>query len=621
MAFPSFTERFGGVFSQRFLGLQETVSQPALRPNGNRAQRRSPLARDISILDRSVADLMTGIGRTHTAAADTFRRDRETVDIIYRGEPTTVVDYIAVRRRIPKVMSEAGRVLNAPEAHSTNYWRDAREALQDSDVFSYEIAGTSLLDIEQMSLPLSTTDIQRINKVFRQQPPFPVLDKKAAWIRQLMGIFATQQLARPREHVTIPAELRPLHARLVDYFDYFVDSLIDPSATDEEKENFLLACYWANGALRALSFYVPARLGITPSSAVKLYREWVGTLSPSWKFAAKPALRLFEKLSQRAFYDQNLLPGLEEYQRYSSENDKRATQLLTAYYEAQHPTDEEIILAQKESEEFQGRLTRYHRSLHRDIIQNGSKAIEFQFSAGHPVEKIIVTAQEFATHALIFILQFTDRKTHLTLEINEHGVIYGFPHEAKRERPHLIDELLGDVLKPLLETAKQRYPHIEPAPKPALPISQVLFSSQDTPRINGYLGQELAIDEPRPLKRRQRLAVMLAASTGLSSEPVPSTRKPKESTRKARVVYSRKTLPAAFTKQPRPNDLEMVRRALHRFEQTGDAKFIDWTGGKRLVLRVGDMRIILRHEGDSIYAVETIGERQHVYRGRYADRI
>ncbi|MBI2622099.1 hypothetical protein HYW66_00490 [Candidatus Microgenomates bacterium] len=471
-----------------------------------------------------------------------------------------------------------------------------------------------------MPLPLSTTDIQRINRVFRQQSPALVLDKKAAWIRQLMGIFATQQFARPLEHLTIPIELKLLHARLVDYFDYFIDSLIDPSASNEEKENFLLTCYWANGALRTLSFYIPARLGITPSSAVKLYREWAGTLSPYWRFIAKPALKAFETLSQKAFYDDNLPSNLEIYQRYSPENDKRATQLLVAYYEAQHSTNEEIILAQRKSEEYQEKLARYHRSLYRDVIQNGNRTMEFQFSAAHPIEKMIVTTQEFATRALIFVLKFTDGKTHLTLEIDEHGKIYGFPHEAKGERPHLIDELLRDVLEPLLKEAKQRHPHIEPVPKPVLPISQVLFSSPNRPMVNDHSDQELVIDEPRPLKRGRQLAAMLAASTGLSPEPVPPIRKPKEDTRKARVVYSRKTLPAAFTKQPRPNDLKIARRALRRFEQTGEAKFIDWTGGKRLVLRVGDIRIILKHEGNGLYTVETIGERQHVYRG-YADKI
>ncbi|MBI2622098.1 hypothetical protein HYW66_00485 [Candidatus Microgenomates bacterium] len=121
MALPPLAERFGAL-SQRFLGFsQEAVSQPAPRPNGNRADRRSPLARGISALDHSVAGLVSGINQTHITAVDTFRRDREAVDVIYRGEPTVVPNYLAVRRAIPKVMFEAERLMSAPEAHPTNY--------------------------------------------------------------------------------------------------------------------------------------------------------------------------------------------------------------------------------------------------------------------------------------------------------------------------------------------------------------------------------------------------------------------------------------------------------------------------------------------------------------------
>ena len=70
---------------------------------------------------------------------------------------------------------------------------------------------------------------------------------------------------------------------------------------------------------------------------------------------------------------------------------------------------------------------------------------------------------------------------------------------------------------------------------------------------------------------------------------------------------------------PRPKDVDKMSEHIRMFA-LGQVrpKMIEWSGGKRLVDRVGDFRIVYNPLGGNNCLVEAIGHRGHIY-ARYGD--
>lgn len=407
----------------------------------------------------------------------------------------------------------------------------------------------------------------------------------------------TLDLARPDE-IIIPPQLRPFRDRMRAYFDYYVDFIRSPLTDSRQELGFLKAlAFTGSNLIQGLGCYMPARLGITPASALKLFDEKI-SLQPSsiaWRVLKK---RIEPEITNA--YRDALPEDLRGYQHFSPKSDLRAAALLLPYYQNALATAGQTGKS-FEQVDILSKFHSYQRSIRADILRSKVKFLEVPVC--HPViSKVIIATQYKQT--MIFVLLLSDNQTHLTIEVNGDNRIYGIPGNLYRENPHVEELLIRDVLKPVLDYSKAQHPEVEPvqtivvksvAPDKALPSVGLLTDQTEQDKI-----------VPKPPKRKNSLPRLFA------EPPLPESVKPDKP--KNRVDYSRGLIIKLLNDRVPDRTIDQIMRDIRRFElgekQAEELKEI--RNYFRLVS--GNYRVILEHHGSSRYILRDAKNRSIVYR-------
>lgn len=532
-----------------------------------------------------------------------FGRDNQSyTDTIYRGDPV-LVRWVETLKPLSQAIVEL-----------ENYDPDSSELepAKRHNTYTTPVGGVSLADIEQMDLPLSVEDIARINSMFRGRWRLlgaELLREKRA--REAILFIGTQPLIRPE--VRVNSQLKPLHDRIRSYFDYYLPFMAQP-ALDEESECQLFNSISWNGPLFqvALATYLPARLGLTPSSAVKMIdqHQYSSTFRGSrfvWWLILTPRTTFRRSLDQ-AYREDTLPAEVLEYQHFDKDNEQRVTGFLSTA-EGGKPTQLTVT-----PEEILGRLAKYRRHLRSDILSSKEKLIRLKLEDHPYLREIVMTAHNDKAgasykNALLVVAKFSQIQAHLLLEVTGDQKLYGVPATVLAENPH-VDAILADrIIGPILEFAKARFPQVEKEERGVIIPFRPVRSLEVAEPGNGEIDQEEPV---KPPKRKWLSLPML--------EPQPQLPARVETPlHQFTVIHTREMIADFLGKKYRnQQEIDRIMAAIRRFEygakRVKAVREARAKGEDYIVIRSGYRRIILDPlEAERTFALVKIASRGEVY--------
>lgn len=593
----------------------------------NRAQRRLSSRQQkssLSIVNMEYERIFNDL----RGSADRIRRvsqeqGSDLTGIVYRGEPV-INQWLAVRRELPDKLEELQR-----RNLSTQTLPPAViNPLDQEDYFQRQVCtgrffspGISLSDIESMPLEigdqgptLSEDDICRIDKIFRLGWFNREVSIDQQVIRQSILIFVTQDEARPDLKITIPNSLRPLHTRLKSYFDYYTNLLRDMNLDDREN----LKLYNRIGTDRYLRYtflgqflgcYLPARLGLTPSSAIKLVTNHIEDGFPDKKVWTKHVLNLFIMGAKQAYRVKGgLPPELEKYQLFDETMDHRASSLILENFGEKGLEEELFIADYKRAQESSEKIVdTYFTRMQVDSRDARRGYLDIDMGEHPFISKVRLASQYRRT--LMLILLFRDGKTHLTLEIDKNQEVFGFPAELMKNNSTVATKLTADVLGVVLDTARKLHPFLEP------------LSIQDANKTTASVHPDTQVqkqpDMPKLNKRRQQIKGL---PEDHSQEELPDNVVPIELPKYV-VFCEREELIAMIDKNMPEEDADKAMKQIKGFEfGRGNYKTLrqDRVEGEGLVEikfkgKGGGYRILLKHIDGNFYSLHEAGKRREIF--------
>lgn len=452
------------------------------------------------------------------------------------------------------------------------------------DFFTKVVRGLSLADIDEMRLPLGREDIQRISKWFR----FSFFkrnetDQKA--LADTLVLLATiPHVGKER----LPDQVTHLKEVSQAFFDYFVSFIAEGAENPQDEAQILYAFAFKKYLASALGVYLPAKLGISPASARKLI-EVNGEFSELGKVSWARASRFLYKSLPTSF-PPSVPEDLKPYLQYDKRADEEAEKAILAYASS-HDIQGESQHKQR-VKDVNAFLAHNRPYLSREITRhNGS----FTYSPSDVFESI--TALAPYAHSTIFIAKLKN-SSHLTIELDQDGYVYGIPASLYKKMPHIEDLLLTALLSiPFPKAAK---------PEPTLHAAPIPFNVPSFMLPEGAFGTE---KEEKAPKRKASHRIPFSRE---DVSEIPQS--PQEPRQKCFVDYTEESIRTMLGARLDPNMHEKVAGMLFRFEQGWKKpKPLHANGRELWSLRSGDTRIIIEHVGNSRYSLVTIGDRGEVY--------
>ena len=596
---------------QQWLGNRATRRHPKKDP---KAQKRSAIIGEFNHMERLMGETANEWSNVVTG------HERNLTRIVYHGKPF-IFRWLETRRRLPEFLDRAhfANLENPfvePEVFNRYDPHDVFPQIIKLRRFGlFPILAPSFFDIEQMPLlrsedgtSLAREDIKQVNLIFHDDKFNPETNQKLI-IRQAMLYLVTQRLARPEEKIIIPDTLRPLHDRVLAYFDYYKDLLTNFDLDEWEESRLIRTLHWTGPFLpQALGSFITASLGITLQSAIKLFQTRA-ELSPMPTFIwRRHLLKALEFGAQDAYRINGLPKELTKYQHFDAQNDQVASKILSDHYQSLGLSEADLEDVYNKKFEWLDKFTElYFRHLRQDIARNPQRHLEINL-AEHPIFSDVLVANQYA-NTLIFILRFRDGNTHLTLEIDKDQKLYGLPAKLISDNPHFMDLILGDLLPPVLEWARKHYPGVEPIklsdyrkPEPvAGPVQK-----EEEPQYNP--GDFVEYRKPRP-KGPKILTPIAKLLEGPEPPRVVQPQAPQFV-----VFHSRERITEFLGKKVSNKVVDGLMREITDFEYGHSrVKALEDVGGLR-ELKYGDYRIIFRHEHNQFFSLVAIGRRGGIFR-------
>lgn len=549
--------------------------------------------------------------------------------VIFRGEPVCY-DFLNTTYGLSGLLEEAAAVKlprYLTHLEGLNY-------LQDHDFFSKDIGGVTLREIARLPTPLSPAHVLRVDRLFFDSPwtRLPVAravfsaDASTNFIRQLLVALATHSvLQRKREGKDqVPKNLHGLRNVMVSYLDFYTREVIKPEVNEEEDRWLMLQFVWHTPKLRdALGCYIPARLGITPSSAAKLYQARAENGFPYsivWRGVAGFRVGLAELLSygsQDAYTASGLPRDLQQYQHYHPENDLAASEMMEEYYQKNRPDSYQRTQLHFQAREDLRTLDRYRQALMRDI-NKGRGRLTFNFPPDRLASSLTLTCQN--RQVLIFVFHLRGSPS-LTLEVAPLGDeldanprVYGIPPRLLRSDPHIPDLLLGEVLPEVLKVVKASHPELEPPPLPAK-----VEEAPSLEEVVSLIGAE-EVEGRQPLQRIGRILprVVKVMAGAIIPPKVPRIITPFNPVRK--VIYYRGQIVDSVGKKIPEKEVRRMEKAIRRFE-FGQARTKHVAVSDNLMeLRAGDFRVFLEHQSNNCFSFHHALRRDKMDKPRWEKR-
>lgn len=564
----------------------------------NRTGRRGRDTIPFTPAETRLGTLSARVNATHAEYLSIAKQlDGSLIRMIYQGKPF-IYPYLTVRRELPKALAD---VQKSNESNpNPAFDQKGLETFEDHNVFSHRggglfVKGSTLTEVEQMALAggvLKPEDMARITRTiargFKANP---------SMVRVSMAFLAAQKFARPELNLVVPDVLQALDARLTAYFDYFTGIMDNPGSTNSQI--LYLTGTMAFGAPffpEGLYAYLPARLGITPSSTLKLFSNFL-QLPP---VLMEKQLAVLDRKIGMAIRPNNLPEDLSIYQHYNPGIDSKASKILGDYY---GPRTGEQSQAHENMAGLSARLELYRRTFYsatRAAIEKPSKnspdRVALVLPEHYVTSKVAVTTQY--PNTMMFILQFPDDQTHLTLELGKK--LYGLPTRLVTEQPHIGELIMNDLLPPLLAQLKSRYPNIEGR--------EVIRVRRDTP--SSVATEPVAIYAPPVRELSKRTRKLFSPIMELIAGPIPPTAQEEESKPGNYVPHTRDQIVAMVGKGAQDKVVDKIMQAIKDFEYgRGKAEKVAHIPGLWEV-KSGRYRIILSPGKGNVYNIAALGLRK-----------
>lgn len=589
---------------------------------GNRAERRNRVnhdstLRDLARMSSKLDQAINQVRETGIRWNDAITEGPTLSGVIYRGDPG-IYDYLLVRQSLGPTLLQAQRL--GPRFREVN--REVLGWLGSRDLFSVKLGGTSLTDIERMSIAaqegdsagLSLSDRRRVNRMLHH-PLIGRLNTNQYLVRDSMVYLATQA-ALDRWHkdrAVVPTPLQPLSERLGYYFDYPTSVMTNFSASyDDDLWLFFTLHYRANRLTQALGCYIPARFGITPSSAVKLYQEKAFKSAMPTRFWQRD-LKILERESTQAYRKGDLPADLNRYLLYHPTADQRSAEALEGYFRESGRLNAKAAV-EVEAADLMARLKLHQPKLRSDISNSQERCLRIPLSECQLIKEVMVTHQNRLS--LIMVARFADGQTHLTLEATKDSRLFGIPPRLVSQYPHIDDLLVQETVKPILNWSRRQHPEVEPLPVVRIDrLARELLS----PDLIKNIDQIKVVEETgkdKPLKRRR-----LRLLHPLLPEPEPPKEVASPSSSYFRVDYSESEIVRLLGDKKGQADLvKQIMNTLRRFEYGQIRTEAVKVAADLRKIREGKYRIFLKHHGQGHYSVYWIGKRDTVFNVRMQQR-
>lgn len=471
------------------------------------------------------------------------------------------------------------------------YKPDTLKINQARDVYGTPVNGVSLADIEKLPRPLNNEGIATVNNFFcisliNRLTPIQLL-------AQEIGRLLPTEIAVVDDDGKIPFSVRPLADRLRDYFDYWTGFITTDYLEPEQEDQFIQSGLWVGygSHFLALGGYIPARLGITPSSAVNLFlrREQVS----EHRGIMQDISDIMIASARHAYSKQDSNSPFSRYMEYDPENDKRVAEILLKHYQDLRPVGNQRLIDQ---------LAPYQRSIRRDFGASSTKMIPLDCAPDFYGDKIMIFGR--AGGGLVSTVLMRDGKSHLSLEFGSGDHIYGIPAEVFKHMPHADQMIQEDVVGAMLVGLHKKYPNVVSAPAEPRPVNVRMPVAMT----------ELPPEKIKPLPKTSTRKERLAGRLGLSAAAQPTVAEPVVQRPRSCVIM---VDPVDVRKQmgKKVSDKELLR-VMNGFKRVeyGYAPLepIEHAAGS-YKFRVGGRRVIVRALGNNDYEFQSVGSRGQIY--------
>lgn len=482
--------------------------------------------------------------------------------------------------------------LRAVKTFPGSYKPETLEISETRNVYGMPVNGVSLADIEQLPRPLNTEGIATLNNFFHAGLINRLIPTQL--LAQEIGRLLPTEIAVVNDDGKIPFSIRPLAERLRDYFDYWTGFITTDYLEPEREDQFIQSGLWVGygSHFLALGGYIPARLGITPSSAINVFlkreqvAEYKGVMQDISDIMITSARHAYSRLDSNS--------PLSRYMEYNPENDARVAKILLERYQGLRPISNQGLIDQ---------LAPYQRSIRRDFVASGTKMITLDCETNFYGEKIIIFGR--AGGSLVSTVLLRDGKSHLSLEFGSGDTMYGIPAEVFKHSPHADQMIHEDVVSAMLVGLHKKYPNAVSAPIEPRPMN-VRMSVAVT-----ELPPEKIKPLPKTSTRKERLAGKLGLSASAAQPTVaePVVQRPRSCVIMVDPVDVRKQM----GKKVSDKELLRVMNGFKRVEY-GYAPLepIEHAAGS-YKFRVGGRRVIVRALGNNDYEFQSVGSRGQIY--------
>ncbi len=479
---------------------------------------------------------------------------------------------------------------------------------KDHNFFTEKIGGTAIDDLKEMDLPLSAGDIRKLDRMIREGLLYRPSRRESDVAVEMVLLALRGALDHWRGNIpSCPQQLRPYRDCLLDYFDNYADCLLDPAVTNHQFELANARMMWKQKTLfPALGGFIPARLGLTPSSATKLLEERYRR-SGLAKTTSEGIITWMTRETKEAYYNDFLPKELQEYQHYYPETDEKAAALVKEHYPQQ---DSNLTDGAAESAELAGLLEKvplYFQKLTESLISGKRRILKVSLPENSVGCSLWLSTQNRLN--LIMLLRLPEG-SHLLLEMNRRGSIYGLPFQLTLGAPRSVNPLLLDILPPVLAELRKEFPTVEPKPNLAgkLEISPASVAPKGILPLRG----EGVVQEPQSFRQRMKMAVDVLLDKNVDVPQGPQVQ----------VDYDIDKIIRDLGKNAQVEDISRIVAVIKRFESgSARVKSLVVSAEGQVELRAGRYRILLLPGKGGWYEYHLVLPRKELDSRKALDRI
>lgn len=581
--------------------IQTTKSPSARGPQESRSVVNRELAnrgKRIARRGNEILDIIKTVRKSY--ASTTQIHNRNVTAVAYRGDPF-IYDLFSGYQEMHNLIPTLQELYDKKTITGSD-----PSNLEKVDLFGQKFKGLSLIDIENMELNpethgLAPDNIKKINRMFRSRR-FLIKSKDQGQTNTLENLiyFVSQQWVHPE--TSAPRSLKKFQENITAYFDYYTSFLTDFNRDSLNESIMLMMLTLGTPYLpMAVGSYAPAKLNITPSSAIKLYKQREDLTDPMLKATWRRLEKLFFSVFKQAYRNDALPKDLEQYQHYNEEVDYVAANILQSYMQNTASTKNQIK-TNDEVKRILEQWNKHKRDIRREVMRQPNRRLEYQISQDHPAEDITMVKNR---DTFVFVMNFPNN-IHLTLEIDKTGKLFGVPPSLIKANPHVEDTLMVAILSPLLK----RYESKETT-SDTLQIHAPLYLIPSKPEIPEGLIQEEHEQEAKPPKRKR----LIPAVTIFEADPLPPITPTAPRTERF-VAYSLEDVKELLGPQVSRQHaiVDQVLRSISNFERGNTFGIIlKESDGLVIRIRAGDYRIFLNRLGGRNFIVKEIKNRKNAY--------